>query len=171
MAGPLAGIRVVDFTWAQQGPYATVMLSDMGAEIIKIEKLSGDMGRNAVPSRDTPLPAPYFVAHDRGKRSVTVDIRTARGREIVLRLVAGADVAVSNMRPGVMEKLGLGYGDMKAVRAVASANGKNNIAIIVPCHRVIGSDGNLTGYAGGLNAKQKLLQLEGMNFGDQLELF
>jgi len=128
MAGPLAGIRVVDFTWAQQGPYATVMLSDMGAEIIKIEKLSGDMGRNAVPSRDTPLPAPYFVAHDRGKRSVTVDIRTARGREIVLRLVAGADVAVSNMRPGVMEKLGLGYGEMKAVNprlvyACASAYG------------------------------------------------
>lgn len=62
-------------------------------------------------------------------------------------------------------------GDEKAIRAVATANGANAISIIVPCHRVIGSDGSLTGYAGGLNAKQKLLQLEGINFGEQLELF
>lgn len=62
-------------------------------------------------------------------------------------------------------------GDEKAIRAVATANGANAISIIVPCHRVIGSDGSLTGYAGGLSAKQKLLQLEGMNFGEQLELF
>jgi methylated-DNA-[protein]-cysteine S-methyltransferase len=62
-------------------------------------------------------------------------------------------------------------GDEKAIRAVATANGANALSIIVPCHRVIGSDGSLTGYAGGLNAKQKLLQLEGMNFGEQLELF
>lgn len=62
-------------------------------------------------------------------------------------------------------------GDEKAIRAVATANGANAISIIVPCHRVIGSDGSLTGYAGGLNAKQRLLQLEGMNFGQQLELF
>lgn len=62
-------------------------------------------------------------------------------------------------------------GDEKAIRAVATANGANAISIIVPCHRVIGSDGSLTGYAGGLKAKQKILQLEGMNFGEQLELF
>lgn len=62
-------------------------------------------------------------------------------------------------------------GDEKAIRAVATANGANAISILVPCHRVIGSDGSLTGYAGGLKAKQKLLQLEGMNFGEQLELF
>lgn len=62
-------------------------------------------------------------------------------------------------------------GDEKAIRAVASANGANAISIIVPCHRIIGSDGNLTGYAGGLQAKKKLLQLEGMNLGNQLSLF
>ncbi|MNJ86324.1 Methylated-DNA--protein-cysteine methyltransferase [compost metagenome] len=62
-------------------------------------------------------------------------------------------------------------GDEKAIRAVATANGANAISILVPCHRIIGSDGSLTGYAGGLKAKQKLLQLEGMNFGEQLELF
>lgn len=62
-------------------------------------------------------------------------------------------------------------GDENAIRAVATANGANSISIIVPCHRIIGSDGSLTGYAGGLNAKKKLLQLEGMNFGNQLSLF
>lgn len=62
-------------------------------------------------------------------------------------------------------------GDENAIRAVATANGANSISIFVPCHRIIGSDGSLTGYAGGLNAKKKLLQLEGMNFGNQLSLF
>lgn len=62
-------------------------------------------------------------------------------------------------------------GDENAIRAVATANGANALSIIVPCHRVIGSDGSLTGYAGGLNAKKKILQLEGMQFGDQLTLF
>lgn len=62
-------------------------------------------------------------------------------------------------------------GDEKAIRAVASANGANAISIIIPCHRIIGADGALTGYAGGLNAKKKLLQLEGMNLGNQLTLF
>jgi crotonobetainyl-CoA:carnitine CoA-transferase CaiB-like acyl-CoA transferase len=116
MAGPLDGVRVLDFTWAQQGPYATVILSDMGAEIIKVEPRRGDMGRHVVYSaQGAPQPGPYFVAHDRGKRSMTLDIRTPRGREVVLRLVERVDVAVNNMRPGVMEKLGLGYEAMKAV--------------------------------------------------------
>lgn len=62
-------------------------------------------------------------------------------------------------------------GDEKAIRAVAAANGANALSIFIPCHRIIGSDGDLTGYAGGLNAKKKLLQLEGIRLGDQLELF
>lgn len=68
-------------------------------------------------------------------------------------------------------ELSQNMGDEKAIRAVANANGANAISIIVPCHRIIGSDGSLTGYAGGLNAKKKLLQLEGMNLGNQLSLF
>jgi crotonobetainyl-CoA:carnitine CoA-transferase CaiB-like acyl-CoA transferase len=116
MGRPLDGVRVLDFTWAQQGPYATVLLSDMGAEIIKIEPRRGEMGRHAVHSaQGSPRPAPYFVAHDRGKRSVTLDIRTERGREVVLRVAERVDVAVSNMRPGVLDKLGLGYADLQRV--------------------------------------------------------
>jgi crotonobetainyl-CoA:carnitine CoA-transferase CaiB-like acyl-CoA transferase len=113
MSRPLEGIRVLDFTWAQQGPFATVLLSDMGAEIIKVEGREGERGRWG--TSDMPKPVPYFVAHDRGKNSITLDVRTAEGREIALKLAERADVAVSNMRPGIMEKLGLGYEDMKRV--------------------------------------------------------
>src|SRR6185503_1275316 len=113
MPAPLEGIRILDFTWAQQGPFATVLLSDMGAEIIKVENREGERGRWG--TSDMPKPVPYFVAHDRGKKSVTLDVRTAEGREIALRLAALVDVAVNNMRPGVMEKLGLGYDDLKQV--------------------------------------------------------
>lgn len=62
-------------------------------------------------------------------------------------------------------------GDEKAVRAVAAANGANALSILIPCHRIIGSDGDLVGYAGGLHAKKKLLRVEGLQFGEQLELF
>ncbi len=113
MAQPLDGIRVLDFTWAQQGPYATVLLSDMGAEIIKVEGREGERGRAGGVT--TPQPVPYFVAHDRGKRSVTLDVRRPEGRTIALKLAARVDVVVSNMRPGVMARLGLAYADVKAV--------------------------------------------------------
>lgn len=115
MPGPLEGIRILDFTWAQQGPFATVLLSDMGAEIIKIEGREGERGRWG--TSDMPKPVPYFVAHDRGKNSLTLDVRTAEGHEIALKLAAKVDVAVNNMRPGIMEKLGLGYEAMKQANA------------------------------------------------------
>src|SRR6476469_8457494 len=73
VARPLDGIRILDFTWAQQGPYATVLLSDLGAEIIKIESREGERGRST--GANLPEPAPYFVARDRGKRSLTLDVR------------------------------------------------------------------------------------------------
>lgn len=113
MSRPLEGIRILDFTWAQQGPFATVLLSDMGAEIIKVEGREGERGRWG--ASDMPKPVPYFVAHDRGKNSLTLDVRTPEGREIALKLAERVDVVVSNMRPGIMEKLGLGYDDMKRV--------------------------------------------------------
>lgn len=144
MDGPLQGVRVLDFTWAQQGPYATVMLSDMGAEIIKIEPRQGELGRGHAPTRRTePEPRPYFVAHDRGKRGVTLDITTERGREVVMRFVERVDVVVSNMRPGVMDKLGLGYAAMKAVNprivyARASAFGPLGELAELPGFDIIG---------------------------------
>lgn len=116
MTRPLEGVRVLDLTWAQQGPYATVMLSDMGADVIKVEPREGELGRQVVAGI-YPQPAPYFVAHNRGKRGIALDIRKPEGREVILRYAKEVDVIVHNMRPGVMEKLGLAYSDLRAVNA------------------------------------------------------
>jgi len=142
MGRPLEGVRILDLTWAQQGPYATVMLSDMGAEIIKIEPRQGEMGRCIVPDA-LVQPAPYFVAHDRGKKSVTLDIRKAAGREVILRFVEHVDVLVHNMRPGVLEKLRLGYQEVRAVNpkivyASASAYGPLGDMAALPGFDIIG---------------------------------
>lgn len=106
--GPLAGIRVLDFTRYQQGPYATSLLADMGAEVVKVEeRLDGEMGR-----RMEGLPngfSPYFESYNRGKRSITLDLRRPAAKGIVERLLAKMDVLVANFRPGVMDRLELGY--------------------------------------------------------------
>ncbi len=102
MAFALEGIRVIDLTQYQQGPIATQMLADMGAEVIKVEpRGTGDPGRQLGPY--------YFQANDRNKKSITVDTRTEKGKEIVYRLVKNADVFAENFRPGVAERLGFGY--------------------------------------------------------------
>ncbi|MDA0365384.1 MAG: CoA transferase [Chloroflexi bacterium] len=155
---PLAGIRILDFTWAQQGPVATVMLADMGAEIIKIEKRNGELGRNAGGGIGLPQPSPYFVAHSRGKKSVTLDVSRPEGHAIAMQLVARVDAVVSNMRPGVMERLGLGYQEMKAVNprivwAAASTYGPLGEKAELPGFDIIGQAlGGImskTGFEGG----------------------
>src|SRR5713226_2494384 len=125
MPAPLEGITILDFTRYQQGPYSTVMLSDMGADVIKIEeRTNGDLGR-ALGAQPDGFCA-YFEAHNRNKRSVTLDVRTEEGRAIVLKLAKKVDVVVENFRPGVMERLGVGYEQLKAVNPkiiLASATG------------------------------------------------
>ncbi|MCA9845820.1 MAG: CoA transferase [Dehalococcoidia bacterium] len=116
MAGALDGIRVLDLSQWQQGPYATVILSDMGADVIKVERPQyGDAGRHALGGYDHSRVAPDFFAHNRGKRGITVELSNRRGREIILKLAETADVVVSNFRIGTMERWGLGYDDLKAV--------------------------------------------------------
>jgi CoA:oxalate CoA-transferase len=108
MGGPLAGVRVLDFTRYQQGPYATSLMADMGAEVIKVEERGdGEMGRQmeGLPNGFSP----YFESYNRGKRSITLDLRSPAGQEVVERLLTGMDVLVENFRPGVMDRLGLGY--------------------------------------------------------------
>lgn len=115
MPGPLDGIRILDFTIAQQGPYATTLLADMGAEVIKVEQPGkGEIGRVLGMDRQRGFSC-YFLALNRGKRSLTLDLKSDKGREIALRLARDCDVLVHNFRPGVMERLGLSY---QAVRAV-----------------------------------------------------
>ncbi|HXF50741.1 MAG TPA: CoA transferase [Dehalococcoidia bacterium] len=112
---PLEGVRVLDFTIWQQGPYATVMLADMGADVIKVEEpRGGDPGRGLQPITDAGLGG-YFQAHNRGKRSVALNLKHPAGRETALALARDADALVHNYRAGVMERLGLGYRDVAAV--------------------------------------------------------
>lgn len=118
---PLNGIRILDFTHGVAGPYAVMLLADLGAEVWKIEKPHrGDPTRYMNVSTRFVADIPqsggdYFLAINRNKQSVAIDLQTAEGREIAMRLVAQADLVVSNFRPGVMGKLGLSYDDCRAV--------------------------------------------------------
>src|SRR5712691_2229194 len=109
MPGPLSGTRVVDLTRALAGPYCTLLLGDMGADVIKIELPgTGDETRQWGP----PFVAgesSYFMSVNRNKRSVTLDLKSSAGREALHRLTRWADVLVENFRPGTMERFGLGY--------------------------------------------------------------
>ena len=116
MSGALTGVTVLDFTQLAQGPYATQILGDMGAEIIKIEPLNGDWMRNFAYVNLYPAgESVSFLAFNRNKRSVAVNLKTPEGQEIVRRIAARADVAVENFRPGVMERLGIGYSTLAQI--------------------------------------------------------
>jgi formyl-CoA transferase len=107
-AGALAGLKVVDLTRVLGGPYCTMILSDHGAEVIKIEPPQGDEVRDWGPPFHEG-DASYFIGVNRNKRSIALDIGQPAGREVLLRLIAEADILVENFKPGSMEKWGLGY--------------------------------------------------------------
>jgi crotonobetainyl-CoA:carnitine CoA-transferase CaiB-like acyl-CoA transferase len=122
------GIRVLDFTRAQQGPFATMLLCDMGCEVLKVEPPGGESGRANGLGPDGF--SSYFEGHNRGKKSITLDLKIPEAVEIVRRIIPTIDVVVENFRPGVMERLGLGYEDLKELRediilASASAWGRS----------------------------------------------
>jgi len=124
----LHGIRVLDFTQAQQGPFATLLLADMGADVIKVEPPGGEMGRANGLGPDGF--SSYFEGHNRGKRSLTLDLKKPEAVEVVRRLIPSIDVVVENFRPGAMERMGLGYEDLRPLRedliyASASAWGRS----------------------------------------------
>jgi formyl-CoA transferase len=107
--GALAGLRVVDLTRVLGGPYCTMVLSDHGAEVIKLEPPQGDEVRDWGPPFNADGDASYFVGVNRNKRSVGLDLSKPAGREVLMRLLEGADILVENFKPGSMEKWGLGY--------------------------------------------------------------
>ncbi|KAJ2394266.1 hypothetical protein GGI23_004754 [Coemansia sp. RSA 2559] len=142
--GPLSGIRVLDMTRILAGPYCTMLLGDLGADIIKIEhptrgddtrtwgppfkeyerKVSADASADSTTSASSPLyrappefpgESAYYLCVNRNKRSVAVDMKTARGREIIIELAKRADVLVENFVPGKLAECGLGYNDLAAV--------------------------------------------------------
>ncbi len=138
MTTPLAGIKVLDLTRYQSGPACTVLLGDLGADIIKVESRErGDEGRYVFPVEGEEV-NPYFLAMNHGKRSITVDHRKPEGRELLYRLGAGCDVVVENFRPGAADALGIGYGDFK----------QHNPGVVYASISAFGEKGPLAGMAG-----------------------
>lgn len=109
-AAPLADVRVLDFGQYIAGPGAAMALGELGATVIKVEPLAGDQARHIGRYGESMVDA-----YNRGKRSIAIDLKTEQGRQVALRLIATADVVIQNLRPGVVDKLGLGASQMRAL--------------------------------------------------------
>ena len=114
MSKALEGIRILDFTRAYSGPYCTMLLGDLGAEVIKVERAGrGDDTRTLFPVKDGK--SGYFAYLNRSKKSIALDLKSEAGRKIALDIAGKSDVIIENFSPGTMDKLGLGYNDIKSV--------------------------------------------------------
>lgn len=114
MSGPLQGIRIIDMTTVLMGPYATQILGDLGADVIKVEPPTGDTVRDVGPRRHDGM-AGIFLHVNRSKRSIVLDLKDPQGRAALLRLAADADVLIYNVRPQAMARLNLGYEEIARV--------------------------------------------------------
>lgn len=114
MTDAFEGVRILDFTQLEQGPSATQVFADFGADVIKVERIAaGEIGRRQFPTINDY--SPHWSATNRNKRSISVDLKHTDGRALILELAAEADIVASNFRPGVMDKLGLGWEALSAV--------------------------------------------------------
>ena len=136
MPGALDDIRVIDFTHALNGPFCTMLLGHMGAEIIKIEPPAGDGFRRSWMPPDAKVDGYEFLWINANKKSVVLNLKTARGVELARQLIAKADVVVENYHGGQMEKFGLGYDDLKKI----------NPRLIYSCSRGFGESGPYKDY-------------------------
>jgi len=157
MAKPLEGIKVLDLTRVLAGPFCTMLLQDLGAEVTKVEMPgTGDDSRHFGPFKEGR--SLYFVSINRGKRSMTLNLKSEGGREVFRRLVAESDVLVENFRPGVMEKLGLGWEALhelnpRLVYAASSGYGHTGPDSQKPAYDILaqaeGGVMSVTGWPGG----------------------
>lgn len=116
MGGPLTGIQVLGFTHFAQAPFALQLLGDLGANVINIEKPgTGDFNRTFFPNEKTGNQSPFFLSMNRNKRSMVLDLKKRASKKVMERLLKRTDVLVTNYRPGVLDKLGLGYEDCKKI--------------------------------------------------------
>ncbi|MEX2372733.1 MAG: CaiB/BaiF CoA-transferase family protein [Dehalococcoidia bacterium] len=167
-SGPLAGIRVLDLTWVLSGPFCTLTLCDLGADVVKVERPPyGDVSRTTGPVIDGE--SGYFFSVNRGKRSLSLDLTTEDGRDLFVRLVREADVVVENFTPGKMDALGLGYERLsqenpRLIYAAISGYGQTGPMSSRPALDVIvqGAGGvmSVTGYPDGDPARP------GLSLGD-----
>ena len=166
-APPLAGVRVLDFSWVWAGPYATMLLAMMGAEVIKIESEGRmDLMRRVVVwplFEPAPRPVPInqgmiFNSINMSKLGATINLERPEGIELVKRLVAVSDVVLENMRPGIMDRLGLGYDALcrvnpRLVMLSSSARGatgpESQYAGYATVHHAVGGASYITGYPDG----------------------
>ena len=130
MDSPLSDLLVLDLTRALAGPIAGRLLSDLGADVIKVEPPDGDLTRSTKPRQDSM--AVYFVQANAGKRCVSIDLTTDDGRDLFLTMVEKADIVLENYRPGVMDRLGLSYDVLAGVNprvilASVSGYGHGNV--------------------------------------------
>ncbi len=114
MPGPLEGVRILDLSSNFMGPFATLLLADLGADVVKVESQTGDTTRGVGPARH-PGMAAIFLHLNRNKRSLCVDLKDEAGRAAVRRMAESADVVLSSMRPAAMERLGLSYQELSSV--------------------------------------------------------
>src|SRR5438094_4420127 len=114
MAGCLDGIRVIELARYQAGPRGGMILSDLGAEVIKVERPGGEETRNSPPMvRGQSV---YFSVYNRGKKSICLDLRKEEGKAVLRDLVKTADFVLENFRPGTIKRMGFGYDDLKKIK-------------------------------------------------------
>lgn len=114
MSGPLEGIKVLDLTWVLAGPFCTMIFNDLGADVIKLERPNvGDLARGNGPFINGE--SSYFISMNRGKKSITIDLQTAKGKEIFYKLVKKVDILVENFVPGTVKRLGIDYDTVKEI--------------------------------------------------------
>ena len=168
MAGALSNVTILDLTWVLSGPFASMILCDLGAAVIKIERPPhGDVARTTGPFLNNE--SVYFQSINRGKRSISIDLRSEAGKALFLDLVERADVVMENFTPGVMEGLGLGYGTLasrnpRLIYAATSGFGQSGPLHDRPALDIVvqgmGGVMSITGHPGGPPARP------GLSLGD-----
>ncbi|NLB52477.1 MAG: CoA transferase [Syntrophomonadaceae bacterium] len=166
MTLPLEGIRILDLTMYLPGPFGTQMLADFGAEVIKVEELGGEWGRKVYPVVGEK--SALFYAVNRGKKSIAINLKSDQGKELFKQLCMTADVVVEQFRPGVMDRLGLGYQELKKENSrliYCSISGYGHSG---PLQYAAGHDLNYLSIAGitGLTGSSEHPELSGVQIAD-----
>lgn len=150
--GPLAGLRVIDLTRVFAGPFASQILGDLGADVVKVERTGrGEESRDYGVEEGELSPGAPFLAHNRNKRSVCVDLKSEGGRNVLTALLRDADVIIHNFRPGVMERLGFGFDDVHAINPRVIYAGISGFGHEGPMSRRAANDLSIQSYSGLLS--------------------